>query len=466
MMERFTDLPQGAMTDIHWFSFDEEWYLLDVNSGNIFVIDASAVTALSALETAEGRFADAARTLTGEALESLSELAEMQESQLLFTADEYEGLYQPPIAQVKSLCLNISHDCNLRCRYCFAGTGNFGGQRLNMPLEVAKGAIDYLLEHSGKRKFLEMDFFGGEPLMNWPVVQEAVRYGKSRKEDTGKEIRFTLTTNAVSLTEEISRWLLEYGVNIVLSHDGRKPIHDGMRVFPGGGGSHDLITDNITRHIALEPSQNYYVRGTYSSRNLDFVEDIRHWLDLGWRRLSMEPVVEKDASWKLTPEDLPALDREYLKLVHLYQQKIDEGDPFDFFHFNLDVEHGPCLPKRLTGCGAGYEYMVVTPEGDLYPCHQFVGRDGYRLGSLNEGVINNALVEKFRGTHVYSKEKCRKCWARFYCSGGCHANAELFNGDIAIPYDFGCQLAKLRTQYALGLSVRQLLRQNQNANQE
>ena len=462
-LQSFAALPQANLNDIHWFSYWDTWYLLDVNSGNVFCIDDATAQALAALSTACGNWQQAAHTLDGEALEALIELAEMTAADTLFCADEYLGRYQPPPVQLKSLCLNISHDCNLRCRYCFAGTGNFGGARLNMPLEVAKGAIDYVLSHSGKRKFLEVDFFGGEPMMNWPVVQQTVLYGQSRKADTGKEIRFTFTTNAVSLSDEVSQWLLDHQVSVVLSHDGRKEIHDAMRVFPGGGASHDEITEHISRHIAKDPTQNYYVRGTYSSRNLDFVRDIQHWLDQGWRRLSMEPVVEKEASWRLLPEHLPQIEAEYAKLAKLYEEYQLAGDPFDFFHFNIDLQNGPCLPKRLTGCGAGYEYMVVTPEGDFYPCHQFVGREGYRLGSLSEGILRPDVVEKFRQTHVYSKESCRQCWARFFCSGGCHANAQLFHDDLSKPYEFGCALAKIRTEAAIALAVRQLQRQQKAA---
>ena len=238
--------------------------------------------------------------------------------------------------------------------------------------------------------------------MNWDVVQQTVEYARSREAAAGKTIRFTITTNALDLPEEKTKWLLEHDVSVVLSHDGRKEIHDGMRVKPGGKPSHDEITANISRHIAADPSQNYYVRGTYSARNLDFTKDIQHWLDLGWRRLSMEPVVDKDAPWRLTEEHLPRIRQEYETLAQLYEAQQQKGDAMDFFHFNVDVEHGPCLPKRLTGCGAGYEYMVVTPEGDLYPCHQFVGREGYRLGSISEGVTNQDLVEQFRNTHVLS----------------------------------------------------------------
>lgn len=459
MKDLFTMMPNACLTDVHWFCAMGEWLLLDVNSGNIFEIDETAARALEALARAQGNWSQAASQLTGEELAILTELAELTQAGDLFCPDEFEGKYIPPQPVLKSFCLNISHDCNLRCRYCFAGTGAFGGARLNMPLEVAKGAIDYVLAHSGKRKFLEVDFFGGEPMMNWDVVQQTVEYARSREAAAGKTIRFTITTNALDLPEEKTKWLLEHDVSVVLSHDGRKEIHDGMRVKPGGKPSHDEITANISRHIAADPSQNYYVRGTYSARNLDFTKDIQHWLDLGWRRLSMEPVVDKDAPWRLTEEHLPRIRQEYETLAQLYEAQQQKGDAMDFFHFNVDVEHGPCLPKRLTGCGAGYEYMVVTPEGDLYPCHQFVGREGYRLGSISEGVTNQDLVEQFRNTHVYSKKPCSTCWARFHCSGGCHANAQLFHGDISQPYEMGCALAKIRTELALALAIRRLRRQ-------
>lgn len=444
------------MNDVHFFAAAEDFLLLDVNSGNIFFIDEATMVALDALLATKGNWQEAKSLISGESAEALQELQELARVGELFTPDAYLGKYEPPPAILKSLCLNISHDCDLRCAYCFASTGSFGGERLNMPLDVAKAAIDFLLQNSGNRKLLEVDFFGGEPLMNIDVVMATVAYAKEEEKKHNKQIRFTFTTNGVSLKPEVSKWALENDIKVILSHDGRKEVHDALRIFADGSGSYNVVTANIKRHLQEDPRQNYYVRGTFTGLNKDFTEDIQHWLDLGFKHVSMEPAVEKFGSRAFKEEDLEALRKEYWNLAKLYDKKRAAGEGFDFFHFNIDVEHGPCLPKRLTGCGAGYAYMVVTPEGDLYPCHQFVGRAHYKLGNLAEGVQNTELVEKFRNAHVYNKEQCTKCWARFYCSGGCHANADLFHGDILEPHDIGCALARMRTECALWLSVRNM----------
>ncbi|MDD4571093.1 MAG: thioether cross-link-forming SCIFF peptide maturase [Clostridia bacterium] len=454
-MEKLAD---ANMNDVHFFAAAEDFLLLDVNSGNIFIIDEPTMVALNALLTVKGNWKDAEDLLSGEAGEALRELYELTVAGELFTPDAYFGKYEPPAPVLKSLCLNISHDCDLRCAYCFASTGSFGGKRLNMPLEVATAAIDYLLENSADRRTLEVDFFGGEPLMNIDVVMVTVAYAKEQEKQYNKQIRFTFTTNCVSLTPEISKWAFANGIKVILSHDGRKKVHDAMRVFADGSGSYDIVTANIRKHLKNDPRETYYVRGTFTALNKDFTNDILHWLDLGFKHISMEPAVEKYGNRAFKEADLDTVRKEYWRLTKLYDAKREMGEGFDFFHFNIDVEHGPCLPKRLTGCGAGHAYMVVTPEGELYPCHQFVGREQYRLGSLSEGVVKTDIVEKFRNAHVYNKEKCRECWARFHCSGGCHANADLFNEDILKPYAIGCELARMRTECALWLSVQDMYR--------
>ncbi len=457
-MTELSNMQPADMERIHYFAAPDTNVLLDINSGSIFRVDHETIAVLECLKENNGHWDKTRQALAvdkdnGDKQEILADLAALTAEGQLFAADAYVGKYQPPAPVLKSLCINICHDCDLRCRYCFASTGSFGGKRTKMPFAVGAKALDYLLEHSGHRKFLEVDFFGGEPLMNIDVVRQLVDYGRQREKAYGKTIRFTFTTNCVSLDEEIMDWAINNDISVVLSHDGRKEIHDAMRCFPDGSGSHDVISKNIQRFLAKDPRGTAIVRGTYTAHNKDFTEDIKHWLDLGYQRLSMEPAVELYGDRKLQAEDLPALRREYWKLAQFYLQRKAEGKPFDFFHFNIDIEHGPCLPKRLTGCGAGYEYMVVTPEGDFYPCHQFVGRESYLLGDVDNGVQHPEISEQFRQCHVYTKEACAKCWARFYCSGGCHANADLFHQDIYQPYEMGCELAKIRTECAIWLAV-------------
>ena len=323
-----------------------------------------------------------------------------------------------------------------------------------MPLDIGKKAIDYLMEHSGSRKHCEMDFFGGEPLMNIDVVKELIAYGRKQESKYGKEIRFTLTTNGVALNEEIQEFFNRENISVVLSLDGREEVNDRVRKFPSGKGSYRVINQNIKRFVESREHRNYYVRGTYTGWNKDFFEDALHLVEEGYDIISLEPVVAaEEEDYALTEKDLPALKEEYIKLARYYRKRKAQGRPFNFFHFNLDLHHGPCLPKRLTGCGAGHEYMVVTPEGDFYPCHQFVGRSEYKMGSVNSGVVNREMVKKFQRAHIYNKPHCMKCWARFYCSGGCHANADAFNHDIFQPYQLGCQLQKIRLECAIWLQV-------------
>ena len=448
------------VNDTHKFEIDGTKILIDVNSGSVHIIDELLWAFHDGLLKSRGDMACAleeVREKFGEsdADELKEEIQELMARGQLFSEDAYQGKYQPPQQPVlKSLCLNVSHDCNLRCAYCFAGSGHFGGRRLLMPLETGKKAIDYLMEHSGQRKHCEIDFFGGEPLMNIDVIKELIAYGREQGAKFGKEIKFTLTTNGVSLNEEVQEYFNRENISIVLSLDGRPEVNDRARKFPAGKGSYGIINENIKRFVKSRNYQNYYVRGTYTGWNKDFFRDAVHLVEEGYDIISLEPVVaEAGEDYALAETDLPLLREEYIKLARFYRERKKEGRPFTFFHFNLDLNHGPCLPKRLTGCGAGHEYMVVTPEGDLYPCHQFVGRAEYKMGDLDAKTVDQEIVRKFQHAHIYNKPRCRECWARFYCSGGCHANADAFNHNIYQPYQLGCELQKARLECAIWLQV-------------
>lgn len=390
--------------------------------------------------------------------EAGEELIELMNMDQLFHDDAYlEDLVGEELRprSLKALCLNVSHDCNLRCRYCFAGTGAFGGERLNMPTATALRAIDFLLENSGGRERVEVDFFGGEPLLNLPVVKETVKYGEQRAAAQGKEIRFTLTTNGLLLDEETADYLNDKMFNLVLSLDGRPAINDRMRVAKDGSSVYDVIVPRIRRMAELRGPRQYYVRGTYTAHNKDFFLDVRHLVETGFHRVSVEPVVaERDMPYALRPQDLPELLQEYERLADYYCEMYLAGKPFEFYHFNLSLLQGQCLSKRLTGCGAGTEYLAITPNGDIYPCHQFVGREGYRMGSLSNTSLDERIQKTFRASNVLSKAECRRCWARFFCSGGCHANAVSINGDISQPDGLGCQLMKKRLECSIYIHAR------------
>jgi len=446
--------------DTHKFEIDGRRILLDVNSGSVHEIDRLTWDLLEAMDEHKGSLNAALAALAGhydgeELAAAAGEIRQLAEEGSLFATDEYRDTFTPPAQPVlKSLCLNVSHDCNLRCAYCFAGTGDFGGGRLLMPAAVGRQAIDFLMTHSGNRRHCEIDFFGGEPLMNFPVIRELIEYGREQGRLFGKEIKFTVTTNGVLLTPEIGDYLNREGISVVLSLDGRPEVNDRVRRFPGGQGSYRVIGQNIKSFVQTRPEGNYYLRGTYTAFNRDFAADVRHLVEEGYKIVSLEPVVAgEETDYALRTEDLPALRREYLELARYYQAEGRAGRPFTFFHFNLELDHGPCLPKRLTGCGAGHEYMVITPDGEIYPCHQFVGREDYLLGRLGEPELNEGLRKEFQRAHIYNKAACRTCWARFYCSGGCHANAQAATGDLFQPYQLGCELQKMRLEAAIWLQV-------------
>ena len=389
--------------------------------------------------------------------EALEELLELTEEGQLFAPDIYENYvfdFKKRQTVVKALCLHIAHDCNLACRYCFAGEGEYHGHRALMSLEVGKKALDFLVANSGNRVNLEVDFFGGEPLMNWDVVKGIVEYGRSLEEPHNKKFRFTLTTNGVLLNDEIMEFANREMANIVLSIDGRKEIHDKMRPFRGGQGSYDLIVPKFQKVAESREQTRYYVRGTFTHNNLDFSRDVLHLADLGFQQISVEPVVAKPTdSYALTEEDLPKLMEEYDKLAVEMLRRRREGKPFNFFHFMIDLEGGPCVAKRLSGCGSGTEYLAVTPWGDLYPCHQFVGDEKFLMGNVEEGVLREDIRDEFKCCNVYAKEKCKNCFAKFYCSGGCAANSYNFHGTINDAYDLGCELQRKRVECAIMLKV-------------
>ena len=439
---------------------------LDVNTGILHILDAPALAVANYLqENPEASREDAMSSLfksfpMTQLTEAWEEIAELKRNDQIF-ADSVEvpDLFaEEPI--LKSLCLHVAHDCNLRCEYCFAATGNFGGGRSLMDTETGKKAIDFLIQKSGTRRHLELDYFGGEPLMNLPVVIELTAYVKEQAKIHNKEFKLTLTTNGVLLTEEAQKFLNEEEISLVLSLDGRKEVHDKMRPNVGGQGSYETVVERFKEVIAGRPEKkDYYLRGTFTAWNKDFSKDVLHMADIGFTELSVEPVVTQDERLAFTEADLPQLFSEYDLLAEEFLKRHDEGRPFLFFHFLQEMYKGPCMQKRLSGCGAGHEYAAVTPEGDLYPCHQFVGREEYKMGNLDEGILKPELPEEFRNTHVLTKEGCIDCWARFHCSGGCHANAEQFNGDIKKPYKLACDLQKKRIECALYIQAQLALKE-------
>ena len=436
---------------IHRMKVNDKMAVLDVNSGAVHLIDQMVYDVLGVFDgknDAEVITALKKQYAEVELHEVLEELHGLMKDGLLFSPDfpVPDTFSEKPV--LKSLCLHIAHDCNLRCKYCFAGTGDFGGKRALMSKEVAAKAIEFAIKGSQKRHNLEIDLFGGEPLVNFGVVKYVVEYARKREKETGKNIKLTLTTNGTLLNDENVKFLNDNRVMLVLSLDGTKATHDAMRPFPDGTGSYDAAVRGFKKAIESRHGNNYYLRGTYTHNNLHFADDAIDMLKVG-RELSVEPVVGTTESYVLKEEDLPIIYKEYDKLAKTYLEYRHKGEPFDFFHFNVALDNGPCVAKRLAGCGAGHEYFAITPEGDIYPCHQFVGREKYKVGTLDTGIVRQDLVQKFRHMHVMTKEKCRNCWARFFCSGGCHANAELVNGDISKPYEYGCKIQKKRLECAI-----------------
>ena len=381
-----------------------------------------------------------------------AELLQLSKEGMLFSADTYEVFADRMVAApVKAMCLNIAHDCNLRCEYCFAAKGDFGRGRMLMPASIAKAAIDFLIEQSGMRHNLEVDFFGGEPLMNFDVVKETVEYARKREKECNKNFRFTITTNGLLLTDDKIDFINKEMSNVVLSIDGRKEVNDRLRVSPNGKGSYDAIVPAYQKLVAQRSREkDYYVRGTFTKHNLDFTQDVLHLAQLGFDQISVEPVVsDEKLDYSIKEADLPRVFEEYETLAKTIIERRKEGKGFNFFHFMIDLNQGPCAIKRLRGCGCGNEYVAVTPEGEIYPCHQFVGEDQWKMGDLRDGSFNKDMKKDFALANVYTKEACRNCWAKFYCSGGCNANNWQYEGDIRKAHSISCELEKKRLECAI-----------------
>lgn len=454
---------------IHQYVNNGYHIVLDVNSGSIHVVDRLVYGILSEgkdlsfdkLWEKKDEIKDSLLKnpdFTPEEIEeAFEEISDLKESGLLFTEDiyeEYSGDLRKRETVVKALCLHIAHDCNLSCKYCFAGEGEYHGDRALMSFDVGKRALDFLIENSGNRVNLEVDFFGGEPLLNFDVVKKLVEYGRSREEPCNKKFRFTLTTNGVLLNEEIMEFANKEMANVVLSIDGRKNVHDKMRPFPNGEGSYDLVLPKFLDFAKKRGEKSYYVRGTYTHHNLDFSKDVLHLNDLGFDQISVEPVVAPDnMDYAIKEEDLPELFSEYDNLAKEMLNRKKMGKGFNFFHFMIDLTGGPCAAKRLSGCGSGTEYLAVTPWGDLYPCHQFVGMEEFLLGNVEEGIKRQDICEEFKLCNVYAKEECKKCFAKFYCSGGCAANSYHFNGNVNDTYEIGCALQRKRVECSIMLKA-------------
>jgi len=448
---------------IHRFHLDDYYIVVDTCSGSVHVVDEIAYEIIGAFEDRErDALIDEMTARFGEKREEVAacydQIAGLKEQGLLFAPDTFEQMAGELKARtsgvVKALCLHVAHTCNLNCGYCFASQGKYHGERAVMSFEVGRQALDFLVAHSGSRRNLEVDFFGGEPLMNWDVVKRLVAYARSIEEGAGKKFRFTLTTNGMLIDDDVIDFANREMSNVVLSLDGRKEIHDRCRVDYAGNGSWDRIVPKFQKLVAARGGKNYYMRGTFTHANPDFLEDIRTMLDLGFTELSMEPVVcRPEDPAALTKEDLPIVLKQYEDLARLMLQRRREGRPFTFYHYMLDLSGGPCIYKRISGCGSGTEYMAVTPWGDLYPCHQFVGEEAFRLGDVWQGVTNAQAQQEFADCNVYAREACRDCWARLYCSGGCAANAYHATGSVRGVYETGCELFRKRMECAIMLQA-------------
>ena len=442
---------------IHQYKSNGYNIVLDVESGAVHVVDDITYDVISLYEenSADEIISKLKSSYNEDEIrECISEVKELVEDGQLFTEDIYEPFVEKFKEKrqtvVKALCLHIAHDCNLACKYCFAEEGEYHGRRALMSFEVGKKALDFLVANSGNRVNLEVDFFGGEPLMNWDVVKQLVAYGRSLEEPNNKKFRFTLTTNGVLLNDEVMEFVNKEMSNVVLSLDGRKEVNDRMRPFRTGKGSYDLIVPKFQKLAESRNQTNYYIRGTFTRNNLDFSEDVKHFADLGFKQMSIEPVVgPEEDPYSIREQDLPQIMEEYDKLALEYIDRYKKGNGFNFFHFMIDLTQGPCVYKRLSGCGSGTEYLAVTPWGDFYPCHQFVGNEDFLMGNVDEGITKPELVKEFGNCNVYSKEKCKNCFAKFYCSGGCAANSYNFHGTINDAYDIGCEMQRKRVECSI-----------------
>ena len=454
---------------IHQFKFDDKNIVLDTYSGSVHLVDDMAYDVISmfADRTREeiisalgDRYAD--RGVAKEDIaECIDQVAQLKEQGLLFADDTFKDmahvLKDRTRGRIKALCLHVAHTCNLNCAYCFASQGKYHGERALMSLDTAKRALDFLILNSDGRHNLEVDFFGGEPLMNFGMLKDLVAYARSIEAEHDKHFRFTLTTNGMLIDDEVIEWANREMSNVVLSLDGRREVHDRYRVDYKGRGSWDKVVPLFQKFVSARGDGSYYIRGTYTHHNTDFLNDIKAMLDLGFDKLSMEPVVcSPDDPCALTEEDMPLLEEQYRQLARLMIERKRTGRPFTFYHYMLDLKDGPCIYKRLSGCGSGTEYMAVTPWGDLYPCHQFVGDEKFKIGNIYDGVQNAALTDEFASCNVYSRPQCRDCWAKLYCSGGCAANAYHATGSISGVYDYGCRLFRTRMECAIAVAAEDL----------
>lgn len=441
---------------IHKFKQNNHNFLLDVNSGSVHIIDDITYDVLDYYKNFNlEEIIDKLDKYSKEEVESAyKEIKELEEEGLLYSSDIFPStktfVFRKPI--VKAMCLHMAHDCNLSCKYCFAGQGEFNGPKGLMSLEVGKKSIDYLIKNSGNRRNLEIDFFGGEPLMNFDVVKQLVEYGNQEAKKHNKNFRFTITTNGVLLNDEITEFINNNMHNVVLSLDGRKNVNDSMRPTVNGKGSYDIIVPKFQKLVEGRKDKYYYIRGTFTRDNIDFGEDVKHYEELGFELTSMEPVVDHEQNiYALRTEDIEKVNREYERFALEYIEMRKKNPRFKFFHYMIDLSGGPCAIKRISGCGAGLEYLAITPNGDIYPCHQFVGKDEFKMGNILEENIEfpQNITDMFHLTDVTTKDDCKECWAKFYCSGGCHANAYNFNNDIKKPYKDGCEMQKKRIECAI-----------------
>lgn len=441
---------------IHLYSMDNMYFAIDTNSGLVHVVDEVIYDLLTEENFKCIHKVDKIEKKYGKDItdEAVSEINYLIVNNMLYTEDLSPVNKIKPA--IKAMCLNMTHDCNLRCEYCFASQGSYNGERAFLDFETGKKAFDFLVKNSGTRRNLEVDFFGGEPLMNFETIKKLVEYGRSIEKEYNKNFRFTITTNGVLLDDEKIDYINENMDNVVLSIDGRKTTNDRMRKTVNEKGSYDVIVNNFKNFVQKRMDKDYFARGTYTSFNLDFSEDVRHMRDLGFDKISVEPVVAKpEEKYALKEEHLEVLKNEYEKLAKLYIDSHGaENKRFQFFHFNIELDGGPCIYKRSIGCGAGTEYIAVTPNGDFYPCHQFVGQEEFIIGNVDEGITKDTVVDKFRNVSVNEKPVCRDCWAKYYCSGGCHANAYNFNRDFDIPYSVGCELEKKRIECSIYIKAK------------
>ncbi|MED9822214.1 MAG: thioether cross-link-forming SCIFF peptide maturase [Christensenellales bacterium] len=460
---------------LHQYKLNGYNIVLDTCSGSVHSVDEVAYDVIAMFETATpdeivaammAKYGDREDVTEEDLRQCIADVQFLKDHGKLFTPDTFAPMAGALKARsgnvIKALCLHVAHTCNLNCSYCFASQGKYHGDRALMSFEVGKRALDFLIENSGTRRNLEVDFFGGEPLMNWDVVKQLVEYARSVEKQHGKHFRFTLTTNGVLIDDDVIEFSNREMSNVVLSLDGRKEIHDRLRVDYAGNGSYDRIVPKFKRLVESRGNQNYYMRGTFTHANPDFTNDVFHMADMGFTELSMEPVVcAEDDPARLTDEDIEIVKEQYEILAKEMLKRQKEGRPFTFYHYMLDLTQGPCIYKRISGCGSGTEYMAVTPWGDLYPCHQFVGEERYKLGNIWDGVTNDAIRDEFRACNAYSRPECRDCWAKLYCSGGCAANAYHATGSIGGVYKPGCELFKKRIECAIMMRVAEDAERNQ-----